>query len=262
MRLPRFTTLQLLLAATLAALVVGLFAAAWRASGVQQRFRFGFSPDGSCLIMRHVKGPTLIWQIDGDQPRLIRKTLGENPLSPLEMNSILHLDEHEIASLLKNCGGHTGTGEIRYTFYRTPHSTLSQVVHIAIFIIGFAMWAAVWGVIRKPRRQWLAIASEPLALKLCWGLMVVGGLVAVGIPIVMMFIVGPRLFPTIYFSLLVGLAAIARGAARETVGLRRTAALQLANIMALDPANVVFAAMEYSLIRTARVQEFLREANG
>ncbi len=86
-------------------------------------------------------------------------------------------------------------------------------------------------------------------------------MVALGIPIVLMFTVGPLLFPTIYFSLLVGLAAIARGAARDSLYLKRTAALQLANMIALDPANIVFAAMELALLRSRSVREYLGAEN-
>ena len=98
-------------------------------------------------------------------------------------------------------------------------------------------------------------------MKLCWGLMIVGGLIALAVPIVMMFLVGPWLFPTVYFSLLVGVAAISRGAARDCAGLKQTAALQLANLVALDVANVVFAAMEYALLRSTAVKEYVQAAN-
>jgi hypothetical protein len=133
----------------------------------------------------------------------------------------------------------------------------------------------MWGIVRKRTRiqipaiangpqiaeQMPAPSAAPLGIRLCWGLMMVGGLVAIAIPIVMMFATGPRLFPTIYFSLIVGMLAIARGAAGETRWLRRTAALQLANIIAFDAANVVLAAMEYALLRSPRVAEYLRAAN-
>jgi hypothetical protein len=138
------------------------------------------------------------------------------------------------------------------------------------FVIGFAAWAAAWGVVLKhqanrserPGQLDRHTPPAPLGIRLCWGLMVVGGLVAVAMPIVTMFLAGPLLFPTFYFSLLVGLIAISRGVAGDTQRLRRTAALQLANLVALDPANVVFAAMEYALLRTARVQEYLRLSRG
>jgi hypothetical protein len=91
--------------------------------------------------------------------------------------------------------------------------------------------------------------------------MIVGGIVALGIPIVLMFLFGPLLFPTVYFSLFVGLAAIARGAARDSVGLKRTAGLQMANMIALDLANVIFAAMEFALLRSRSVRDYLAAQN-
>jgi WD40 repeat protein len=153
----------------------------------------------------------------------------------------------------------------------------SRVIQGLLFGVALGIWAAVWGMVRKRDRRALSnneiseLATDssqrvsdptsPLGMKVFWGLMVVGGLIALGIPIVLMFTVGPLLFPTIYFSLFVGLAAIARGAARDSVGLKRTAALQLANMIALDPANVVFAAMEFALLRSRGVRAYLGVEN-
>jgi hypothetical protein len=129
----------------------------------------------------------------------------------------------------------------------------SRIVPAAVFIAGFAIWAAAWGVIGRR----LHPRPTPRGVRLCWGLMIAGGMVALAIPIALMFVVGPWLFPTIYLSLLVGTTAIAHGAAGETRGLARTATLQVANIVALDPANVLFAAMEFALLRSARVRDYL-----
>jgi hypothetical protein len=131
------------------------------------------------------------------------------------------------------------------------------------FIVGFAALAGAWGVVRRRHQESLPAAdrSTPLGIRLCWGLMIVGGGVALATPILTMFLSGPLLFPTIYFSLLVGLTAIARGTAGDTEHLHRTAALQLANMLAFDPLNVVFAAMEYALLRTPRVRDYLLAVN-
>jgi hypothetical protein len=220
-RLPQFTTLQLLLLTTIAALLVGLFTTAW-----QLRPRF-FLRDGDPTPYVFVKSPI-------------------KPFSDL-----YRFDEGRVFL-------------IPITRRLAPVST---------FIGGLTAWAIAWGIVRKRSRESLAANgnpkresgdrqrlpthSAPLAMNLCWGLMIVGGLVALSIPIVLMFTVGPLLFPTIYFSLFVGLAVIARGAARDTANLKRTAALQLANMIALDLANVVFAAMEFALLRNRSVKEYL-----
>jgi hypothetical protein len=223
MRLPRFTTLQLLLITTMAALVAGLFTSAWR------------------------------WQ----------------PVWVLA--DIIHSDAPAAGSASPL--GHFWVTEV----YTDAIPIKARAAPMAAFIASFAVWAVVWGIVRKRGRESLAkngsrelqdsprqrlpTPSAPLAMKVCWGVMVIGGMVALGIPIVLMFTLGPLLFPTIYFSLFVGLAAIARGAARDSVDLRRTAELQLANMVALDPANVVFAAMELALLNSRSVREYLTAEN-
>jgi len=229
MRLPRFTTLQLGLITTLAALLAGLFTCAWK-----------WRP---------------VWVLA----------------------DVIYFD----APL-------AGSGDaVEYLWNKQNYIDAvpmrARAAPMAAFVVGFVAWAAVWGVVRKRGRESLAkksvagsedcprqrlptpsslpCASAPLALKACWGLMVVGGLVALGIPIVLMFMIGPLLFPTVYFSLFVGLAAIARGAARDSVGLKRTAGLQMANMIALDLANVIFAAMEFALLRSRSVREYLAAEN-
>jgi hypothetical protein len=229
MRLPRFTTLQLGLITTLAALLAGLFTCAWKWRPV--------------WVLAAVVHPEPAIQIFSD---------------PYELT-------------------------VEHRFYTDAISAKTRLAPMAAFVVGFVAWAAVWGVVRKRRRESLAkksvaesedcprqrlptpsslpCASPPLALKSCWGLMIVGGIVALGIPIVLMFLFGPLLFPTVYFSLFVGLAAIARGAARDSVGLKRTAGLQLANMIALDVANVIFAAMEFALLRSRSVRDYLAAQN-
>jgi hypothetical protein len=221
MRVPRFTTLQLLLVTTLAALLAGLLVSAWR---MRSTWYMATSPGHSA---------TKIYR-------------GEHVSLPSEIPLALTTTE-------------------RLYVFRLFGLRIVPLLPAAMFTSGFAIWAAAWGIVRKRTRESLAKfaasspgRASPLALRVCWGLMIVGGLVALAIPIVLMFTIGPWLFPTIYFSLFVGLAAIARGASRDNINLDRTAALQLANMIALDPANVVFAAMEFALLRTANVREYLK----
>jgi hypothetical protein len=56
--------------------------------------------------------------------------------------------------------------------------------------------------------------------------------------------------------------AISRGAARETHGLGWIVGLQAANIIALEPLNLVLAGLEQLLLRRPRVKQFLQAANG
>lgn len=261
MRLPRYTTLQLLMVATLIALILGLVTASRQSAGVIQRFRFTFSADGTRLVMQHEKGPAQVWKIDIDPPQLVEQKHGNRRLTQIEQTAVNHLDAHEISSFLSKTS-HRGTGECSYTFYDI-HAQ-SRVFYIVLFVVGFCGWSATWGIVTKRARsadQYRSHGAAPLAIQLCWGLMIIGGTVAVGIPIVTMFLLGPLLFPTFYCGLLVGLVAIARGAGRDTQKLHHTAAVQVLNLVALDPTNIVFAAMELALLRTTRVRNYLRAVN-
>jgi hypothetical protein len=223
MQLPRFNTLQLLLVTTLAALLAGLFMSAWE-----------WHP---------------VWVLTG---------VVESMPTVIDANGALEITTVE-------------------RWYTDAIPLSKRGTPIAFFIASFVIWAGIWGMVRKRSRgsfakkdahQWMSDplqklppSAAPLAMTACWGLMIVGGIVALGIPIVLMFTLGPWLFPTLYFSLFVGLAAVARGAARDSINLKRTAALQLANMIALDPANVVFAAMELALLRSRSVRDYLGAEN-
>ncbi|HEX5104113.1 MAG TPA: hypothetical protein VFV87_09900 [Pirellulaceae bacterium] len=142
-------------------------------------------------------------------------------------------------------------------------------LQILLFTAGFAGWAAVWGIVStRNRRYRISILTSalgecpPTELKLCWGLMFLGGCAALTIPISLLFLWGPFLFPTMYFALLVGVMAVARGAARDTQGLGHVATLQSICFVACDPINLILGAMELNLLRRPSVQEFLRHANG
>src|SRR6478752_17265 len=165
MRLPRFSTLQLLLLTTLAALLTGLITVAlqWRPRWIE-------------VEIAHTKN-------------------------------------------IMPTGGVVATWERQVYASMDAIPATARIPPMAAFIVALAIWAAIWGVVRKRGRESLAkeefrrlendarqrlpTPSAPLAMATCWGLMIVGGLVALGLPIVLMFTLGPLLFPTIYFSLFV-----------------------------------------------------------
>jgi WD40 repeat protein len=103
----------------------------------------------------------------------------------------------------------------------------------------------------------VAAGPPPLELKLVWGLMAIGGLAALAIPITFLFVVGPVVFVTLYFSLFVGMQAIAKGASRETRGLAGAANLQAINVIACDPINLLLAGIEHALLRRPQVRYYL-----
>jgi hypothetical protein len=77
-----------------------------------------------------------------------------------------------------------------------------------------------------------------------------------------MFLWGPFYFPTIYFALVIGVLAVAKGAARETLGLKMVAKMQAASILACDPINMLLGSMEFNLLNRPNVLEYLIRANG
>jgi hypothetical protein len=104
--------------------------------------------------------------------------------------------------------------------------------------------------------------ATPQELKFCWGMMIVAGLVALIIPISLLFVTGPTIYPMACYSLVVGVAALARGAARDTLGLARIASLQMFNIMACDPVSAVAGAIMQAIVRRPHVREYLLTVNG
>jgi hypothetical protein len=92
--------------------------------------------------------------------------------------------------------------------------------------------------------------------------MFLGGCAALVIPISLMFLWGPFYFPTIYFALVVGVLAVAKGAARDTLGLKMVAKCQGASLVACDPINMLLGAMEFNLLSRPHVLEYLLRANG
>jgi hypothetical protein len=102
----------------------------------------------------------------------------------------------------------------------------------------------------------------PQELKLCWTLMLGGGLIALLIPIALLFAIGPAYYPMVYYSLFAGVAGIVRGAARDTIGLSRVAGLQMMNVMVCDPVNLIAGWIEHRLLRRPHVQQYLLAVNG
>lgn len=113
-----------------------------------------------------------------------------------------------------------------------------------------------------PRAAGTPPDRPPAELKLCWGLMFLGGCAALAVPISLMFLWGPLFFPTIYFGLFAGVRAVASGAARETLGLKNVAGLQTANLIACDPINLLLGSMELHILSRPHVQHHLLQANG
>src|SRR5262245_59553679 len=99
MRLPRFTTLQLLLAAALVALVLGLFTASWRASVYQQINQIAFSPSGKFLAAKYSGGAVQVWRLDSGRPRLVAQAFGGPALLGYDASSIQFVTDERLLKL-------------------------------------------------------------------------------------------------------------------------------------------------------------------
>ena len=153
---------------------------------------------------------------------------------------------------------------------RTTIADYSRTLQIVLFTLLYGAWSAAWGIVS--RRQWLRSAAAaaqvrpasrgPLEVKLCWGLMLIGGLVSLGAPISMLLSFGPFVWPMFYVALFTGIAATARGAARDPRCLPRIATLQMCNLAACDPVNFLLGALAHSLLRRPHVRQFLQQTSG
>jgi hypothetical protein len=87
--------------------------------------------------------------------------------------------------------------------------------------------------------------------------MFAGGLVAVAIPVALLVIQGPLLWPGIYYALGVGLVLMVAAAARRTTELGRLPFLQMTNLLACDWVNFVLGVICHGLLRRPHVQGYL-----
>lgn len=105
MRLPRFTTLQLLLAAALVALTLGLFTSAWRVHVYQEIEQICFSPNGKLLAGRYASGAVQIWRLDPPRPRLIGQAFAGNNLLGFEQSTIHFIANDTLLKVETEIGG-------------------------------------------------------------------------------------------------------------------------------------------------------------
>jgi WD40 repeat protein len=137
------------------------------------------------------------------------------------------------------------------------HAAMSRMIS------GAAVNVPVDGIVFGPLQVRRSNPSQPpTELKACWALMIVGGLIALVIPISLIFMTGPILFPMMYYSLFLGVAAIVHGATRETRSIPFIAKLQLANFLACDLINVTFGLILQFMLRQPHVRQYLLDVNG
>src|SRR5262245_20775287 len=88
MRPFRFSILQLLLASTLVALVLGLVTSAWRATQYQAIEQVCFSPNGNYLAARYSGGGVAGWRLDQGVPKLVSRVSGKSGFLSFSFGSI------------------------------------------------------------------------------------------------------------------------------------------------------------------------------
>jgi hypothetical protein len=146
------------------------------------------------------------------------------------------------------------SGKVRHTI-----TGGRRILQFVIFTLGFAAWSIAWGIVSRRPTQTSEPFTVPLELKLCWGLLLIGGLVAIAAPVSYLIMSGPLVWPPVYFSLLVGVIAMAGAARRETARLARLTSLQMCNLLACDPINFLLGVVGQALLRRPHVRQFLAQ---
>ncbi len=136
-----------------------------------------------------------------------------------------------------------------------------RLPHTLLYCGGFVGWAIAWGVVARRRQPVHTEFKPPLELKLVWGLVLIGGLLAVAVPVALLVTRGPLLWPGIYYALGVGLVLIVGAAGRRTARLERLPILQMFNLLACDWVNFVLGVIAHGLLRRPHVQGYLYHAN-
>src|SRR6476659_2565685 len=96
MRHFRFSMLQLLLAATLIALILGLVTSAWRATQYQAIEQVCFSPSGKLLAARCSGGGVAVWRLDNSGPKLVSRVSGKFGFLSFSFGSIHFVTDDKV----------------------------------------------------------------------------------------------------------------------------------------------------------------------
>src|SRR5436305_12213874 len=113
MRHFRFSILQLLLAATLVALVLGLVTSAWRATQYQAIEQLCFSPSGNYLAARYSGGGMAVWRLDNGGPKLAARVAGKFGLLNFCFGSIHFIADDTLLEAESPLGSAAGGVQIR-----------------------------------------------------------------------------------------------------------------------------------------------------
>jgi len=142
-------------------------------------------------------------------------------------------------------------------------STISQsrLVEALIITTGLVGWSVAWGVVARRQQPIATEFKPPVELKLIWGLMFVGGLVAVATPVALLVIAGLQPWPGVYYALYLGVVLTASAASRRSRHLSQVVYLQLLSLFACDPVNFLLGLIAQRLLRRPYVQGYLNHVN-
>ena len=103
------------------------------------------------------------------------------------------------------------------------------------------------------------IAKPPTALRACWVMMIVGGVLAIMFSMALIFDVGSCciFLPTVYYGVVTGTIAIVHGIRRSRSGLAPVSVMQMCNIINCDFFNLMLGLITNMLLREENVREFL-----
>ena len=138
MRLPRFTILQMLLAAALVALVLGLATSAWRTRRLAQIMHLEFSPSGKYLAAKYSGGSIQVWDLSGARPRLTAHL----PADGFFMADVGHVQFADDATLIDLQNGWEGAGfvtQVRSLDLNTGRLSQGQSIPYSAYAPSFAV---------------------------------------------------------------------------------------------------------------------------
>lgn len=139
--------------------------------------------------------------------------------------------------------------------------TQSRLLEALIITTGFVGWSIAWGLVARRQQPIAAEFKPPVELTLIWGLMFVGGLVAVATPVAVLVVVGPQPWPGVYYALYLGVVLTASAASRRSRHLSQVIFLQLLSLLACDPVNFLLGLIAQRLLRRLHVQSYLNHVN-
>src|SRR5262245_188983 len=137
MRFPRFTILQMLLAAALVALVLGLATSAWRTAKLAQITHLEFSPSGKHLAAKFSGGSIQVWDVSSPRPRLAANFPAQGFMN-YDVGPIRFVDDWELVDLQNRWSDTTYEAIVRSMDLKTGRITPGKAIPFSAYVATFA----------------------------------------------------------------------------------------------------------------------------